>query len=329
MTKNHWIRGRRGAWAAGAAGLAMVLLAGLLCLVVGVPWRAAPPGTATEDGPGLPWPVGARGALHIEGAPEVLRYGPAEPVPIASVAKVMTAYVFLRGRPLAPGRAGPVFTVSAAEAARYDERLVRQESLVPVRAGERYTQRQALEALLTVSANNIAHEIARWDAGSEAAFVAKMNAAARALGMRDTRYTDPSGFDGGTVSTPADQLVLLRAAARLPGFLATASRPWFEAPGTVGRRPTTNLALGQAGVIAGKTGFTRAAGGNFVFVALVHRDRVPVLVHGVILSHRVSMGSAQTCWLTPGLVEAAVRGLKRPRRTAEAERVEAWKRTRA
>jgi D-alanyl-D-alanine carboxypeptidase len=35
--------------------------------------------------------------------------------------------------------------------------------------------------------------LARWDAGSQARFVARMNATARALGMTATRHTDPSG----------------------------------------------------------------------------------------------------------------------------------------
>ncbi|MFC6882322.1 MULTISPECIES: D-alanyl-D-alanine carboxypeptidase family protein [Actinomadura] len=321
MTKIHWMRGRVWGLAAGAAGLAMAVAA---VLATGTGERPALPGAVAEDGSGLPWPFGARGALHVEGSPDTVLYGSRRPTPIASVAKVMTAYVFLKDRPLAPGRDGPVFTVSAEEAGRYGERLARQESLVPVRPGERYTQRQALEALLTVSANNVAHEVARWDAGGDRAFVAKMNAAARALGMDDTRYTDPSGFDTGTVSTAADQLVLLRAASRLPGFLATASRPWFEAPGTVGRVPSTDVVLGRQGIIAGKTGYTRAAGGGFVFLALVRKEGVPVLVHGVILGHRDAVGSALTCRTAPPLVEAAVNGLGRPRRTAEADRVQSW-----
>ncbi|GAA2593810.1 hypothetical protein GCM10010411_28710 [Actinomadura fulvescens] len=304
----------------GAAGLVMVITAGSFTLAARTAGPAAPPG----GGAGLPWPPDARGALGVEGVPGTRLHGSRKPTPIASVAKVMTAYVFLKDRPLPPGRGGPVFTVSAEEAARYGERLARQESLVPVRAGERYTQRQALEALLTVSANNLAHEIARWDAGSERAFVAKMNAAARELGMNDTRYTDPSGFDAATVSTAADQLVLLRAASRLPGFLETASRPWFEAPGTAGRRPTTNLALGREGIIAGKTGYTGAAGGNFVFLALARKAGVPVLVYGVVLGHRDTAGSALTCRLAPPLVKAAVGGLGRPRRTGQADRVQAW-----
>src|SRR6266487_1044764 len=82
------------------------------------------------------------------------------------------------------------------------------DSLVPVAAGERISERQALVALLLSSADNMAWILARWDAGSEGAFVARMNSTASRLGMTSTRYTDPSGLARTTVSTAADQVRL-------------------------------------------------------------------------------------------------------------------------
>ncbi len=113
----------------------------------------------------------------------------------------MTAYLVLHDHPLGVGEAGPTITLTAADVADTDRRSRRRESVVPVVAGERLTELQALQALLLPSANNIAAALARWDAGSETRFVARMNAAARSLGMRQTRYTDPSGYDPATVST--------------------------------------------------------------------------------------------------------------------------------
>ena len=91
----------------------------------------------------------------------------------------------------------------AAEATAYPAEVRNGDSLVPVTAGERVSERQALEALLLPSADNMAWILARWDAGSQAGFVARMNTAARTLGMTATRYTDPSGLDATTVSTSA------------------------------------------------------------------------------------------------------------------------------
>jgi len=62
-----------------------------------------------------------------------------QPVPTASIAKTMTAYLFLRHHPLQAGEQGPSFTISAEEAARYSARLANGESLVPVKAGQRFT----------------------------------------------------------------------------------------------------------------------------------------------------------------------------------------------
>ena len=93
-----------------------------------------------------------------------------------------------------------------SEAAAYPSQARDGDSLVDVDAGEAISERHALEALLLPSADNMAWILARWDAGSHAAFVARMNAAARRLGMTGTRYTDASGLDSSTVSTTADQV---------------------------------------------------------------------------------------------------------------------------
>jgi serine-type D-Ala-D-Ala carboxypeptidase (penicillin-binding protein 5/6) len=69
--------------------------------------------------------------------------------------------------------------------------------------GEKLTELQALQAMLIPSGNNIASLLARWDAGSQAAFVAKMNFAVGPLGLRSTRCADVSGADPATASTVA------------------------------------------------------------------------------------------------------------------------------
>ncbi|HEX6506375.1 MAG TPA: D-alanyl-D-alanine carboxypeptidase, partial [Chloroflexota bacterium] len=137
---------------------------------------------------------------------------------IASVAKVMTAYLVLRNHPLALGEDGPTITLTDADVADTNRQRLQQESVVPIVAGEQLTERQALQALLLPSANNIAAVLARWDAGSVDRFLVRMNAAAQSLGMTHTRYTDPSGYDDATVSTAADQVHIVDRAMRLPVF---------------------------------------------------------------------------------------------------------------
>ncbi|WP_432020599.1 D-alanyl-D-alanine carboxypeptidase family protein [Streptomyces sp. 1222.5] len=191
------------------------------------------------------------------------------PVPTASTAKIMTAFLFLRHHPLRAGKQDPSFSVSAEEAARYPARVANGESLIPVTAGQRFTERQALEAILAISANNIADEVARWCSGSRDAFVTEMNQTAQHLGMGSTTYTDPAGLDSGTVSTPADQVKLFTAALQVPEFATVAGTPVYSEPSGA-RHANTNPLLGQQGVFAGKTGTTTAAGKNLILAA--HRD---------------------------------------------------------
>ena len=208
--------------------------------------------------------------------------GSSQPRPIASITKIMTAYVILMDHPLAAGETGPVIELTSADEERWLEMLAQDQSSLPVYAGQRLTQLQLLQGLLVPSANNYAEILAVWDAGSVSAFVDKMNSAARALGMLNTTYTDTSGFSSATVSTPADQLILARAIMQDASFASTVRLEEITIPG-VGPAPTVNLLLGVDGVVGIKTGFTEEAGGNFAFAAIRQIDGKQVDVYGVIL----------------------------------------------
>src|SRR5262245_31956589 len=99
--------------------------------------------TFSGSAPALPWPVQGQAAVHVEGIGTRGASGGSLPTPTASAAKVMTAYVFLRDPPLAPGEDGPTFTGSAEEAARLPERKARGESHVDVVANQPFTERAA------------------------------------------------------------------------------------------------------------------------------------------------------------------------------------------
>lgn len=231
---------------------------------------------ATVSGVSLPWPGEGQAAVEVEGLGSLGVSGEAEPVPIASVTKVMTAYVILRRHPLKPGEDGPLVEVDRTAA---DESYSGQESTVPVLEGRRIRLRRLLELMLVPSGNNVARLLARWDAGSEERFVSRMNAAARRLGMAATTYTGASGNEDSTVSTAADQLVLAGAAMRDPVFRAVVAQGDAAVPGDVRRLPNTNALLNRHGVVGIKTGSGTAAGGNLMWASRV-RGR---LVLGVIL----------------------------------------------
>lgn len=231
--------------------------------------------------PGTVWPADGQAAVQIGQSP--IQVGPNQhAAPIASIAKVMTAYLVLRDHPLQPGEDGPTITLTDADVGDTDRRRGQHESVVSIAAGEQLTQRQALEALLLPSANNIAAVLARWDAGSEARFVARMNATARSLGMTRTRYTDPSGYDDATVSTAADQLRLVNRAMRLPVFASIVATPSATLP-VAGAVQNTNSLLGRNGFVGVKTGSTAAAGGCFAFRAIRWVKGKLTTITGVVL----------------------------------------------
>jgi serine-type D-Ala-D-Ala carboxypeptidase (penicillin-binding protein 5/6) len=195
---------------------------------------------------------------------------------------VMTAYLVLRDHPLRSGQDGPTIALTDADVADTDRRRERRESVVSVAEGEQLTERQALQALLLPSANNIAVVLARWDDGSTGRFVSRMNATARSLGMAHTRYTDPSGFDDTTVSTAADQIRIALQAMRIPAFAKIVSTSTVTLP-VAGAVHNTNTLLGHDGFVGVKTGSDDAAGGCFAFRAIrsIHGNRTTIT--GVVL----------------------------------------------
>jgi D-alanyl-D-alanine carboxypeptidase (penicillin-binding protein 5/6) len=248
-----------------------VLRAALALLLVATPFAAARHllGETAHPGGGKArtylrangWPPQGQAAIVLgEGRPAASLAQ--QPAPIASLAKVMTAYLTLERYPLSGTEAGFTITVTAAEAQADAEDAAAGESVVGVETGEELSERQLLEALLIPSGNNIARMLAARVAGSEASFVAAMNDEAGALGMDHTTYTDPSGFDPSTVSIAADQLRVFRRAMRFPVFRQIVSMDSVTLPvaGTL-----TNFNPLLADGYAGKTGSDSAAGGCLAF----------------------------------------------------------------
>jgi serine-type D-Ala-D-Ala carboxypeptidase (penicillin-binding protein 5/6) len=248
-----------------------------------------------EGVPSTVWPADGQAAFVLSGRSQAHAGPNQHPAPIASVAKVMTAYRVLRDHPLRRGEDGPSITLTDADVADTDRRRGRQESVVSIAAGEQLTERQALLALLLPSANNIAAVLARWDAGSTGRFVGRMNATARTLGMSHTRYTDPSGYDDATVSTAADQVRLVDRAMRLPVFASIVATATATLP-VAGIVHNTNTLLGYDGFVGVKTGSTSAAGGCFAFRAVRWIDGRRTAITGVVLGQpghdRIAAGLA-------------------------------------
>ncbi len=238
-------------------------------------------GVLRESSPGGVWPAYGQAAVQL-GRSQVRGSPNQHAAPIASIAKMMTAYVVLRDHPLRPGEGGPTITLTDADVADTDRRRGQNESVVSVAVGEHMTELQALQALLLPSANNVAAVLARWDAGSMDRFVARMNGTAHSLGLTHTRYTDPSGYDDATVSTAADQVRVVDRAMRLPVFASIVATRSAALP-VAGVVDNTNTLLGRDGFVGVKTGSTAAAGGCFAFRAVRWIDGKRTAITGVVL----------------------------------------------
>ena len=271
----------------------------------------------------MSWPAAGEADLVLPG---VLSFAPAgftNSVPIASLTKVMTTLVLLQDYPLAPGETGPMIMVTDGAVIDTAAKLADNATVLPILAGERLSEAQAIQAMLVVSANNIADLVATWDARSQSVFVAKMNALAASWGLSSTHFDDPSGLSADSRSSAADVLTLAQRALRDPLIrvdvaLTSAVLPY--APDTTTTTSTTatdrnappsapaatttttdplsaitdvSLAnsdtdLGKNGIIGIKTGYDSAAGGCFLFAAQVTTGTSTQVAYGVVLGQQAT-----------------------------------------
>jgi D-alanyl-D-alanine carboxypeptidase (penicillin-binding protein 5/6) len=282
-------RGPSGRWLVAVPVLLVVLLIAVavfqyLRAVPAIAARPTVPTSAAAEGaaPVLPWPARGAGAVAAQDVGLLGTGGSTAPQPMFSVAKIMTALVLLGDKPLQPGEQGPEIVVDATDVASYQKRLAAQESVVKVQAGEKLTEYQALQGLLIPSGNNIGELLARWDAGSEAAMVAKLNARASGLHLVNTTFDDVSGVSAKTVSIPSELVVLAGLAMKNAVITQIVALPQAELP-VAGVVYNVDAALGQENIVGIKTGSSPEGGANFVFAASNAVEGRPVTILGAVM----------------------------------------------
>jgi len=193
--------------------------------------------------------------------------------PIASITKLMTAMVILdRGLDL-----DDEIVVSRAD---IDHLKGTRSRLVP---GTRLTRRQLLLLALMASENRAAAALARTYPGGTEEFVAAMNSKARALGMQDTHYVDPTGLDSGNVSSAEDLAKLVRAADGYPLIreFTTTERAVVRSHGRKLAFVNTNRLVRNPrwDIYLSKTGYISEAGRCLVMrVRVASKDLIVVLL---------------------------------------------------
>ena len=199
---------------------------------------------------------------------------------IASITKVMTAICMVEDNP------------DLAEEFMVDRADTRGASVTYLRAYERVSLNNLLHLTLIASDNAAARMLARVSPRGTAGFIARMNEKAAELGLRDTRYVDPSGLLADNVSSAYDMARLISYAADDPlisGIMRT-DRYAFR----TSRRPisihSTNQLLRTANVDVrgGKTGFISRSG--YCLASLLRLPELNQTVAVVVLGARSNAG---------------------------------------
>lgn len=270
-------------------GVAIVLSMGFylpMTLLAPIPPVAAqvqPTANETQAAAALSWPGFGASAIGAVGFPGTLASsGSAEPLPIASITKIVTSLVVLSTKPLAVGAPGPTITFSAKDAALVKAYAARNGETKPVRAGMALSQLQVNEVMLVASANNYAESYSTWAFGSQAAFLTAARSWLTAHGLEHTTLLDSSGMNPGNRSTASDLVAIGKLALANPVIAGIVSTKSVTIPG-VGEVKNSNKLLGHAGVDGIKTGTLDEAGACLLFSTQFLVGGRSMTVVGVVL----------------------------------------------
>ena len=213
--------------------------------------------------------------------------------PIASITKLMTAQVLLDAQlPMQQ-------LVKITDADINTEKYSRSR----LRVGAELTRTQLLQLALMASENRAAHALARTYPDGIQAFVLLMNQKARALGMANTHFIEPTGLSSSNVSTASDLVKLVRASERyavIREYTTTSSRE-MEVLGRVVAFHNTNRLVGSESwdIVLSKTGFINEAGRCLVMQARIEgRPLTIVLLDSYGRLTRIGDANRIRKWLT-------------------------------
>jgi D-alanyl-D-alanine endopeptidase (penicillin-binding protein 7) len=220
--------------------------------------------------------------------------------PIASITKLMTAQVLLDAQL-------PMQQLVKITDADVD---TEKNSRSRLRVGAELTRTQLLQLALMASENRAAHALARTYPDGIQAFVLLMNQKAKALGMANTHFIEPTGLSSSNVSTASDLVKLVRASERyavIREYTTTSSRE-MEVLGRVVAFHNTNRLVGSESwdIVLSKTGFINEAGRCLVMQARIEgRPLTIVLLDSYGRLTRIGDANRIRKWLTSQAGQAA------------------------
>ena len=221
--------------------------------------------------------VGGKSALlmDVETGTVLYEHNAHEPLPPASVTKVMTLLLIMEA--IDSGKIRWEDTVTASEAA-----AAKGGSQIYLKVGENMSVTDMVKSIAVSSANDCACAMAEHIAGSEAAFVAMMNEKAKALGMEDTNFVNCTGLDddpeAANHKTSAYDIALMsRELMKNHPDIKKFTTIWMDTVrnGEFGLSNTNKLIRFYNGATGLKTGFTSGAG--YCLSATAQRDGMELI----------------------------------------------------
>lgn len=266
--------------------LAAVLIGGIL-FVTHQPDKAAeahvaPPKPAYAAD--VTWPSEAKAAaIGIQGSGVVSSHNDNKPRPIASIAKIITALAILEKKPLKGDESGPLVPITEYDEQLYRDYVAKNGTVVLIKAGVPISERDALEAMLLPSANNVADTTAIWAFGSLKNYHSYANGMLKRLGLKDTTVgVDASGLDPSTKSTASDLVRLGEIALKNPIISHIVALPAANIP-FAGDIPNYNAMVTKYGYTGLKPGESIQAGNTLLFSTNDTANGKPVTIIGAIL----------------------------------------------
>jgi len=213
------------------------------------------------------------------------------PLPPASVTKVMTMLLVMEA--IDAGQIALTDMVAASETA-----AAKGGSQIYLKAGEQLSVEEMLKSVAVSSANDCACALAEHIAGSESAFVDRMNARAQELGMKDTKFVNCSGLDDDDsakehLTSAYDIALMSRELLKNHPDITKYTTIWMDSvrDGTFGLSNTNKLVRFYSGATGLKTGFTSGAG--YCLSASATRDGLGLIA--VVMGAETSQDRFNAC----------------------------------
>ncbi|PFG31484.1 D-alanyl-D-alanine carboxypeptidase family protein [Paramicrobacterium agarici] len=239
--------------------------------------------TESTDGtpPALP-DAGASAIAESAEGPVIARAGESEPVPMAGIAKVVTALVVLDAHPMSADEEGETVPITSRDFLRYNDYRDAGARVVTVYTDDTWSQRAMLQAVLLGSSNNHADTLAAWAFGSVDAYV---NEAAKWLAqheLTDTTVVDATGLSPDDVSTASD-LSRLAALAMANPVIPTVLEQDVSGIAEVRGVENTTSYMAERNVTGISRSFTTQAGICLLFAATVPVDDTTYTFYGAMV----------------------------------------------